>query len=101
MALRLCDAHRGGQKGQADEFGRGVFNKRLDKNRRRSIIVAKARTYRVDACLFAKTDQTNIEHDELRVFRKLADLYATKTVVEISKELDVKELVEICNAFEP
>ncbi len=53
------------------------------------------------AYLFAKKDQANIEHDELRAFRKLADLYAAKTDVEISKELNAKELVEICNDFKP
>jgi hypothetical protein len=81
---------------QADDLGGGVFKKRLDKNRRRSIIVAKGRRYWVFAYLFAKKDRANIEDDELRAFRKLADLYATKTDVEIGKELEAKELVEIC-----
>ena len=42
-------------------------------------------------------DQANIDEDELRGFRKLADLYSSKTEVEIGKELKAKELVEICN----
>ena len=37
------------------------------------------------------------DEDELRAFRKLADLYSGKTDVEIEKELKTKELVEICN----
>ena len=47
--------------------------------------------------LFAKKDRANIDEDELRAFRKLADLYFGKTDVEIEKELGAKELLEICN----
>jgi len=74
-----------------------VFKKRLNKNRHRSIIVAKGRCYWVYAYLFAKKDRANIDEDELGAFRKLADLYGAKTDVEIEKELKAKELVEICN----
>jgi hypothetical protein len=70
---------------------------RLDKNRRRSIILAKGRRYWVYAYFFAKKDRANIDEDELRAFRKLADLYARKTDMEIDKELKAKERVEICN----
>ncbi len=92
----LCEAIAEVRKGQADDLGGGVFKKRLDKNRHRSIIVAKGRRYWVYAYLFAKKDRANIEGDELKAFRKLADLYAAKTDVEIGKELETKELVEIC-----
>ncbi|PPQ34139.1 type II toxin-antitoxin system RelE/ParE family toxin [Rhodopila globiformis] len=92
----LCEAIAEVRKGQADDLGGGVFKKRLDKNRHRSIIVAKGRRYWVYAYLFAKQDRANIESDELKAFRKLADLYAAKTDVEIGKELETKELVEIC-----
>jgi hypothetical protein len=92
----LCDAIAEVRKGQADDLGGGVFKKRLDRNRHRSIIVAKGRRYWVYAYLFAKKDRANIESDELKAFRKLADLYAAKTDVEIGKELETKELVEIC-----
>jgi hypothetical protein len=92
----LCEAIAEVRKGQADDLGGGVFKKRLDKNRHRSIIVAKGRHYWVYAYLFAKKDRANIEGDELKAFRKLADLYAAKTDVEIGKELETKELVEIC-----
>jgi hypothetical protein len=93
----LCEAIAQVRLGQADDLGGGVFKKRLDKNRRRSIILAKGRRYWVYAYLFAKKDRANIDDDELRAFRKLADLYAAKTDVEIEKELKAKELVEICN----
>jgi hypothetical protein len=92
----LCEAIAEVRKGQADDLGGGVFKKRLDRNRHRSIIVAKGRRYWVYAYLFAKKDLANIEGDELKAFRKLADLYAAKTDVEIGKELETKELVEIC-----
>ncbi len=92
----LCEAIAEVRKGQADDLGGGVFKKRLDKNRHRSIIAAKGRRYWVYAYLFAKKDRANIEGDELKAFRKLADLYAAKTDVGIGKELETKELVEIC-----
>jgi hypothetical protein len=90
-------SHRGGQEGPSRRPRRRRVKKRLDKNRRRSIIVAKGRRYWVYAYLFAKKDRANIEDDELKAFRKLADLYAGKTDVEIEKELKAEELVEICN----
>ncbi len=92
----LCKAIAEVRKGQADDLGGGVFKKRLDKNRHRSIILAKARRYWVYAYLFAKKDRANIDEDELKAFRKLADLFAAKTDVEIEKELKAKERVEIC-----
>jgi hypothetical protein len=65
--------------------------------KRRSIILAKGRRYWGYAYLFAKKDRANIDEDEPRAFRKLADLYGRKTDMEIDKELKAKELVEICN----
>lgn len=41
----LCSAARAVMAGQADDLGGGVFKKRLDKNRSRSIILAKGRRY--------------------------------------------------------
>lgn len=93
----LCAAVAAAMAGQADDLGGGVFKKRLDKNRSRSIILAKGRRYWVYAYLFAKKDRANIDEDELKAFRKLADLYAEKTDVEIDKELEAKVIVEICH----
>lgn len=93
----LCAAVAAAMAGQADDLGGGVFKKRLDKNRSRSIILAKGRRYWVYAYLFAKKDRANIDDDELKAFRKLADLYAEKTDVEIDKELEAKVIVEICH----
>ncbi len=93
----LCAAVAAAMAGQADDLGGGVFKKRLDKNRSRSIILAKGRRYWVYAYLFAKRDRANIDDDELKAFRKLANLYAEKTDVEIDKELEAKVIVEICH----
>ncbi|KQY95924.1 addiction module toxin RelE [Caulobacter sp. Root1455] len=93
----LCAAVAAAMAGQADDLGGGVFKKRLDKNRSRSIILAKGRRYWVYAYLFAKKDRANIDDDELKAFRKLADLYAEKTDVEIAKELRAKAILEICH----
>jgi len=93
----LCAAVAAAMAGQADDLGGGVFKKRLDKNRSRSIILAKGRRYWVYAYLFAKKDRANIDDDELKAFRKLADLYADKTDVEIDKELEARVMVEICH----
>jgi len=92
----LCAAIRQVMLGQADDLGGGVLKKRLNKNRHRSIIVAKGRQYWVYAYLFAKKDSANIDNDELVDFRGLADLYARKTYADIAKEIHLKELVEIC-----
>jgi hypothetical protein len=93
----LCAAVAAAMAGQADDLGGGVFKKRLDKNRSRSIILAKGRRYWVYAYLFAKKDRANIDDDELKAFRKLAGLYAEKTDVEIYRELETKVIVEICH----
>lgn len=97
----LCEAMEQLRKGQADDLGGGVFKKRLDKNRHRSIIVAKGRRYWVYAYLFAKKDRDNITNAELSGFRELADLYDQKNDAEIALDLKTKALTEICYALEP
>jgi hypothetical protein len=93
----LCEAIWEVMAGQADDLGGGVFKKRLDRNRHRSIILAKGRHYWVYAYLFAKKDRSNIDEAELKAFRQLAVLYARKSDEEIERELAATELVEICN----
>jgi len=83
--------------GQADDLGGGVFKKRLGKNLYRSIIVAKGGRYWVFAYLFAKRDRANIEDKDLANLRAFAALFARKTDADIAKELQLKELVEICH----
>lgn len=93
----LCEAIRQVMLGQADDLGGGVFKKRLSKNMYRSIVVAKGGRYWVYAYLFAKKDRANIGDGELAHFRALADLYARKKNADVAKELQIKELVEICH----
>ncbi|RXH58337.1 putative cytoplasmic protein [Granulicella sibirica] len=82
--------------GQADDLGGGVFKKRLGRNLFRSLIVAKGRQYWIYTYLFAKKDRANIDEDELRSFKALAELYARKTDKDLTRELQLQELVEIC-----
>ena len=93
----LCAAIRQVILGQADDLGGGVFKKRLSKNLYRCIIVARGGQYWVYAYLFAKQDRPNIQDDELVAFRQLAALYARKTAADIAREIQFKELVEICH----
>ncbi len=93
----LCKAIAQVRLGQCDDLGGGVFKKCLDKNRHRSIIIAKGGKYWVYTFLFAKKDLENIDQKELANFRDLADLYANKTEADIEKELNGKKLEEICN----
>ncbi len=93
----LCEAITEVIRGQADDLGGGVFKKRLNKNMHRSIILAKGGEYWVYAYLFAKRDRPNIDSSELTAFRALARLYAGKTEAQIGKELQLKELTEICH----
>ena len=92
----LCSAVRQVILGQADDLGGGVFKKRLGKNLYRSLILARGRQYWVYAYLFAKKDRANIDEDELDSFRALAGLYARKTAEDLAEEVQLKELVEIC-----
>jgi hypothetical protein len=93
----LCEAMLEVMKGQGDDLGGGVFKKRLNKNMHRSIIPAKGEKHWVYVYLFAKKDRANIDPDELIEFRKLAQLYAAKTAANISKEIEARELLEICD----
>ena len=93
----LCDAIAQVMKGQADDLGGGVFKKRLNKNRHRAIIVAKAGRHWMYEYLFAKKDRANIEDNELAAFRKLAKIYETLTDAQIALLLADGDIMEICN----
>ena len=51
--------------GQADNLGGGVWKKRLNANRHRSIVLAKGGRYWIYQFLYAKKDQSNISQAEL------------------------------------
>ena len=93
----LCKAVQEVVNGQADDLGGGVWKKRLNENRHRSIILAKGRDYWVYQFLFAKKDQDNITKKELAAFKKLADAYKGLSKEQVQLLLDGKEFVEICN----
>jgi hypothetical protein len=93
----LCKAIEQVRLGQCKDLGGGVFKKRLNENRHRSIIIAKGGKIWVYSFLFAKRDRENITKKELENFRKIADTYAKITENEIELALENEILVEICH----
>lgn len=93
----LCIAIKQVMQGQADDLGGGVFKKRLNENKHRSIILAKGGSYWVYEYLFAKKDRDNIDNDELVNFRILAKSYASLSEEQLEQLLHDKLLVEICH----
>jgi hypothetical protein len=93
----LCAAISQVMQGQADDLGGGVFKKRLNDNRYRSIIVAKGGKHWIYAYLFAKKDRDNIGIDELAEFKKMASLYSRQPDAIIDAEIENGYLLEICN----
>jgi hypothetical protein len=94
----LCAALRQVMQSQADDLGGGVFKKRLNDNRHRSIIIAKGGQYWIYTYLFAKKDRSNIDTDELAEFKKLAAIYGRQTDETINTQIKNGDLVEICHA---
>ena len=93
----LCTAVRQVLQGQADDLGGGVFKKRLNDNMHRSIILTKGKHYWVYEYLFAKKDRDNISDDELSTFRDLEKSYAGLTDEQITRLVQNRQFVEICN----
>jgi hypothetical protein len=93
----LCKAVQEVVNGQADDLGGGVWKKRLNENRHRSIILAKGRSYWVYQFLFAKKDRDNITEKELAAFKKLAGVYKGLSKAQVQLLLDEKDFLEICN----
>lgn len=93
----LCAAIHQVMQGQVIDLGGGVFKKRLNENKHRSIILAKGGCYWVYEFLFAKKDLDNIDDDELADFRILAKAYSGLTEKQIVQLLRDKALVEICH----
>jgi len=93
----LCAAIREVMAGQADDLGGGVFKKRLNDNRHRSIILARGGRHWVYEYLFAKQDRANIDDDELAGFRLLAKGYANLTEPQVQQLIAARQFVEICH----
>ncbi len=83
----------------AEETAR-VFKKRLNKNRHRSIILAKGGRYWIYQYLFAKKDRDNINDGELDDFRVLAKAYATLSEPQIARLIEDRDLMEISDGRE-
>lgn len=82
-------------RGQAVNLGGGVWKKRLNANRHRSIVLAKGGDYWVYQFLYAKKDQANISQADLIGFRKMARTYQELADWQVQYLLDSKELTEI------
>jgi hypothetical protein len=93
----LCLAIRQVMLGQADDLGGGVFKKRLDKNRSRSIVLARGGQHWVYEYLFAKQDRANIEDSELASLRKIAKAYEALTEQQVDELIDEGSWMEICD----
>jgi hypothetical protein len=93
----LCKAIAQVAQGQADDLGGGVFKKRLNDNRHRSIILARSGAFWVYEYLFAKQDRANIDDNELVAFRKLAKAYSGLTDRQIAALLTDGDFLEICH----
>lgn len=93
----LCQAIAQVAVGQADDLGGGVFKKRLNDNRHRSIILAKSGRFWVYEYLFAKQDRANIDDHELAQFRRLAKAYQGLTGRQIAALLADGDFLEICH----
>jgi hypothetical protein len=101
MSIRdqdLCLAIQQVIQGQAVNLGGGVYKKRMDKNRSRSIILAKGGRRWVFEYLFAKKDRENIDDDELANFRRLAKAYESLTKQQVTQLLLNADWMEICHA---
>ncbi len=84
----LCKAALHAMLGQADDLGGGVFKKRLNDNKHRSIILAKAGRWWIFEYVFAKKDRENIDNDELIQFKLLAKSYAALSASEAQQLID-------------
>ena len=93
----LCEAIAEVRLGQADDLGGGVFKKRLNKNRHRSIILAKGGRHWIYEYLFAKKDRGNIDDRELAAFRKLAKTYEGLDDRQLARLLKDGDFTEICH----
>jgi hypothetical protein len=92
----LCAAIEQVRAGQADDLGGGVFKKRLDKNRYRSIVLAKGGNYWVYEFLFAKKDMANIDERRLGELGNIASAYSRLTDLQLAQLLAEKDFEEIC-----
>ena len=94
---QLCNAVAQISQGQMVNLGGGVYKKRLDGNRYRSIILAHIGHFWVYEFLFAKNDQDNIAESELMAFRTLVKAYKGLSSTQVQQLLDEGDFLEICH----
>ncbi len=75
----------------------GFSRKRLNDNRHRSIILARAGQFWVYEYLFPKQDRANIDEGKLVAFRQLAKAYAALNDRQVEELLRTGQFKEICN----
>jgi hypothetical protein len=92
----LCKAFAQALLGQSDSLGGGVFKKRLNDNRHRSIILARGGHFGVFEFLYAKQDKTNLRPDELNAFRLLAQKYQRLEDRQLNALIANQYFMEIC-----
>ena len=93
----LCEAMKEVITGLVVDLGGGVFKKKLNKNKHRSIVLANGGEFWIYEFLFAKNDRDNIDIAELEMFRLLAKSYGTLKKVQLAQLLEEKYLLEICH----
>ena len=94
---QLCKAVAQIGQGQMVDLGGGVYKKRLDENRHRSIILAHSGHFWIYEFLFAKKDKDNIDESELMAFRTLVKAYKGLTSTQVQQLLDEGDFLEICH----
>lgn len=93
----LCKAVDEVRAGKGVNLGGGVWKKRLNDNRDRSIILAQDGTRWFFVYLFMKKDRENISLSEERQFKALDVSYAQLSEGQLTALLELEELVEICH----
>lgn len=94
---QLCHAIDEVRLGQGVNLGGGVWKKRLNDNRDRSIILAQDGARWFFVYLFMKKDRGNISLSEEVQFKTLAASYAKMSEDGLMALLELEELVEICH----
>lgn len=86
-------------RGRQTIWEAAFFQKRLNQNRDRAIILARGGNHWFYTFLYAKQDMTNITINELAGFRELAKHYARLTDDNITALIKSKERVEVCDDY--
>lgn len=91
----LWDAAAALTKGQGDNLGGNVWKKRLNSNTHRSIVVEKVSDNWIFVFLFAKKDMANIDEDQLKKLKKLANDFGKMKQADIDSMIEAKDLQEV------